>query len=505
MRVYVLAQTESEVTREIYPALTGSSGITVAGYGVSLDDLAAQLAASQAEAVLVRVTISRRGEEQALLEQLATHNLPLFVALPRGRRALETSLRALPGVAAVGVEPLDYAALLMGGTEGGDSDQSPVDQPPACGDEDRSVVQASSFPAVSAGVAATASSPTPPRTTSGGYTPRPGDDTQGTPLVQATPTPTRNPLPNRSTESSRQSPQYPIPNTPLLAFTSGLVGGVGKSTLAGSLAWLLAHPDHGNLRVALLAFDSPPAIVSHFARLARWPHAGLFLQGEEPLERVLQRLPDMHLSVLVAPGDPTLYDEIGGRLADAPGSVMRVLEAALAQPGLDLVIADLPPNLSGWAVHPLLVADAGNTLLVARPSLAGQAGVVSAMSLLQSLGHSAPPRLVLNDYLKGLDISPGDFVAGLRQLAPCPDPIAVIPHCDAARAAQNEGLPLALAEGTDDLVSALCKLAGALGFEIGIETRDREGVEIETGDRDGAGPKKRRAFALPGVRIKLTD
>jgi hypothetical protein len=78
-----------------------------------------------------------------------------------------------------------------------------------------------------------------------------------------------------------------------------------------------------------------------------------------------------------------------------------------------------------------------------------------------------------------------------------------VPHCPAARAAQNEGLPLALAEGTDPVVSSLCKLATELGFEIGAGDRDR--MKIETRDNDGARPKKRRTFALPGVRIKLTD
>ncbi|MCP4517846.1 MAG: hypothetical protein GY824_21790, partial [Delftia sp.] len=134
MRIFILARTESEVTREIYPALSGSSsgGITIAGYATGPDmaaiteSLAEQLAASQADSILVRVTISRRGEEQALLEQLATHDLPLFVALPRGRRTLAASLQELPGVAAVGVEPLDYAALLLSSVEAALADQPPV-------------------------------------------------------------------------------------------------------------------------------------------------------------------------------------------------------------------------------------------------------------------------------------------------------------------------------------------------------------------------------------------
>ena len=66
MRVYVLARTESEITREIYPALAGAK-ITVAGYSTSLDDLTTQLAASQADSVAL---------ESALIQQgLLTHAL----------------------------------------------------------------------------------------------------------------------------------------------------------------------------------------------------------------------------------------------------------------------------------------------------------------------------------------------------------------------------------------------------------------------------------------------
>jgi len=194
---------------------------------------------------------------------------------------------------------------------------------------------------------------------------------------------------------------------------------------------------------------------------------------------------------------------------------MRLVEAALAHPGpgleFDVVVCDLPPNLSGWAVHPLraaVAAGAGDTilLLVARPTVAGQAGVAQALGLLQGLGQSTPPRLVLNDYHRGLDVSPGDFVAGLRQLVACPDPIVTVPHCPAVRAAQNEGLPLALAEGTDSVVEALCNLARALGFEIRAARGEGRGAEIETRDRDRDGSRpKRRTLALPGVRFKLTD
>ncbi len=118
MQVFILARTQNEITEQIYPALTDAGDsdkieISVAGYATSTDNLAGQLQATRPDAILVRMTLSNRGDETALLESLAAHQLPLIVMLPRGRKGLAESLRVLPGVAAVTVEPVDYAALLQ--------------------------------------------------------------------------------------------------------------------------------------------------------------------------------------------------------------------------------------------------------------------------------------------------------------------------------------------------------------------------------------------------------
>jgi Flp pilus assembly CpaE family ATPase len=288
------------------------------------------------------------------------------------------------------------------------------------------------------------------------------------------------------------------------------VGGTGKSTLAETLAWMLAH--EGQARVLLLSLGNPPAAVSHF-KLSRWPHVGLFLEGEESFERVVQRLPasgDTALSVAIAPGDLALYDKIGGRMPDAHGAVMRVVEAARAH--FDLIITDLPPDLSGWAVHPLLAAD--DIVLVSRPTVAGQAGMVQATTLVQSLGRGVACRLhlVLNDYYRGQDLGSKDFVTGVNQMLACPSLAAVVPHGgnNAVHAAQNEGLALPLAEGTDGVVEGVRRLGRALGF--GFEVEAEAEVEVAARDRDrppGSGGvrarRKRPGFSLPGIRIKVTD
>jgi cellulose biosynthesis protein BcsQ len=302
------------------------------------------------------------------------------------------------------------------------------------------------------------------------------------------------------------------------------VGGTGKSTLAETLAWMLACEGGGTRRVLLLSLGNPPAAVSHF-KLSRWPHVGLFLEGEEPFERVVQRLPlplpssgNSALSVAIAPGDLALYDRIGGRMPDAQGAVMRVVEAARAH--FEIVIADLPPDLSGWAVHPLLAAGGGDgdIVIVARPTVAGQAGVVQATTLVQSLGRGAACRLhlVLNDYYRGQDLGPKDFVTGVNQMLACPPLAAVVPHGgnnnNIVRLAQNEGLALPLAEGTDGVVEGVRRLGRAIGFGFEVEAEAEVKAEVEAQDRGrlpGSGGvragRKRPGFSLPGIRIKVTD
>jgi hypothetical protein len=94
----------------------------------------------------------------------------------------------------------------------------------------------------------------------------------------------------------------------------------------------------------------------------------------------------------------------------------------------------------------------------------------------------------------------------------CPSLAAVVPHGsnNVVRLAQNEGLPLPLAEGTDGVVEGVRRLAVHLGFEMGVEIeigreggdRDRERSLESEGVKAG---RKRPGISLPGIRIKVTD
>lgn len=275
-----------------------------------------------------------------------------------------------------------------------------------------------------------------------------------------------------------------------------MLGGTGKSTVAGTLAWLLAR--EGKVNVILLAFDTPPAAVSHY-RLARWPDVALFLEGGEFFERTLQRRNS--LTAAVTPGDTVTYERIGALTPDQPGAVLRAVTEAAAR--FDLVIVDLPPDSTGWAIHPLLEAD--DVIIVVRPTVADQVGVVQTVRFVQALHHGRETRahLVLNDCMSR-DIKPDAFLAGVGQLRSSPPVIATVPHNGAVRLAQNEGVPLPLAEGCEDVVAELRRLAERLGFDL----RNEEVAEVaEVGKASVSKPRLRRRFSphLPAVRIRLTD
>ena len=446
-RVFVLARSEQEITGQIYPALK-QAGVAMPGYATNLDDLQVHLTWGPADYLLVHVNVSRRGEERALLEGLPG-DLPLLVVLPRSRSNAAGEMAALPRVAQVAVEPVDYAALL-------------------------------------ATVARQSGSEVGPETR-----PQPGTEPATVPNAPSERT-------NRSSNVDQTALNVERPvrarRARLIAFASGMLGGTGKSTLAGTLAWLLA--DAGQARTLLLSLGTPPAALSHF-KLARWPDLATFLSGEEKFARVVQRVGALH--VALAPGDPVAYDRIGSVTRDEAGAVLRAVEQALAR--YDVVVADLPSDSSGWAVHPLLAAD--DVVLVVRSTVADQLGLVQALALLKGLRSRA--HLVLNDR-SGSDVDAAGFVAGVGQMVPCPEPVVVVPHNDAVVLAQNEALPLALAEGTDDVLDALRKLAAYLGYAFEVEEEAKAGqVQVATPSRDGKQPGKRKAFSLPGVQFKLTD
>ncbi len=448
MRIIVLARTEREIAEHIYPALK-QVGIGMPGSATNLDDLKVCFTLEPADYVLVHLNLSRRGEERAFLESLPG-NLPLLAVLPRSRADAAEELAALPRVAAVAVEPVDYAALLA------------------------EMVKAPVPSAVPSAVSSCAPQPTP---------------APGTVPQSARPQP----------HSSRPAPPSTVCRLPstahrLIAFGSGMLGGTGKSTLAGTLAWLLAH--EGKINTLLLSLGTPPAALSHF-KLARWPDLVTFLSGEETFEQVVQRSGALH--VALSTGDPVAYDRIGSVARDEAGAVLRAVEQATAR--YEVVIADLPSDSTGWAVHPLLAAD--DVVLVARPTVADQAGLVQALALLKGLRSRT--HLALNNRW-ARDVDRKAFVAGVQQMVPCPEPVIVVPHTDAVALAQNEGVPLHLAEGSDAVVQALRKLAVYLGYELQVEEEEAEAEQVQVAaSKDGRQPGRRKAFSLPGIQLKLTD
>jgi Flp pilus assembly CpaE family ATPase len=459
MRVFILARTESEIIDQIYPALA-DAGVRIVGYATSTDGLDEQLEIAQPDVILVRMTVCHAGAETAFLESLAPYLL--IVLLPSGRSALEQSLRSMRHVETVAVEPADYAQLL-----GAFSDKPQTSAPE---DEGRP-----SPATIAENIRGPASNePMATRDSSDRVSPH-------------TVAPARRASLSRPDRAKKAR---------VIAFSSGMLGGTGKSTLAGTLAWLVAH--EGQASAILLAFDTPPAVVTHY-RLARWPDVALFLEGGEFFERTLQRR--NALTVAITPGDTVTYERIGALTPEQPGAALHAIAEAAAR--FDLVIVDLPPDSTGWAIHPLLEAD--DVVIVVRPTVADQVGVVQTVQFLQALHHGRETQahLILND-CTSRDITPEAFLAGVGQLRASPPVIGAVPHNRAVRLAQNEGVPLPLADGCDDVVAEMRRLAGRLGLEL---RKEEVTQATRTASTLATKPRLSRRLSprLPAVRIRLTD
>jgi len=110
MRVLVASPDKDEIQKVILPALE-KAGAILLGYCISADTLLDKIKTLQPDLVLLRMDLTRRGEEEAFL---GTLGVPVAVILPRGRANLRDSLSSLPNVRSVQVMPdVDYARLVQ--------------------------------------------------------------------------------------------------------------------------------------------------------------------------------------------------------------------------------------------------------------------------------------------------------------------------------------------------------------------------------------------------------
>lgn len=243
----------------------------------------------------------------------------------------------------------------------------------------------------------------------------------------------------------------------------GARGGVGASTVALNLAWLISQ--ERARKVALVDLDL------HFGSLA----LSLDLETGNGFRDVLQN---------PARIDPLFLERASIRAADRlillgteePLAAVRHWDAGAFRPLLeeltkahDLVILDLPRAMA--LDHPELIAAADRTLLIADLSLAALRDMLRLQTLVRELAPKTRVGLLLNRPRPPgkNDVPPAEFAKTLGE------PVAAeLPYDGkAAMLAAGGGKPLVAAAGKGKAAEALRKLAANLTAEKKSRTRRR--------------------------------
>jgi pilus assembly protein CpaE len=243
----------------------------------------------------------------------------------------------------------------------------------------------------------------------------------------------------------------------------GARGGVGASTVALNLAWLLSQ--ERARKVALVDLDL------HFGNIA----LSLDLETGSGFRDVLQN---------PARIDPLFLERASIRAAERlivlgteePLAALRHWDAGAFRPLLeelakahDVVLLDLPRALA--LDHPELIAAADRTLLVADLSLAALRDVLRLRTLVRDLAPKTRIGLLLNRPRPpvGDDVPAAEFAKTLGEPA-----TADLPYeGKAAMRAAGSGKPLAALARKARATVALRKLAGELAAQKPVRTRRR--------------------------------
>ena len=264
----------------------------------------------------------------------------------------------------------------------------------------------------------------------------------------------------------------------VIAVWSGAAGGTGKSTVAANKALQLSRAGRS---VILLAFGGA-------ARHMRLGGEGAGAFAARPDESGFRDgLVSWHgLPIIPPPANFRVAARMEEMNHDQPGSIGHLIRFAAGR--FELVAVDCPPGTGSWALQPLLAAAV--VLLVTRPTIADQTAMARALNLLKRIRKDGPfrVRLALNDIMPG-DPDSGTFRQGLGTiLGDEPPPVmGRILHHPNVRRAQNEGLPLAMAEGLEGVTTGIEAIPTPWGpaesdaCKNGRGRRDAPGREINLG------------------------
>ncbi|MGA7807851.1 AAA family ATPase [Bradyrhizobium sp.] len=197
----------------------------------------------------------------------------------------------------------------------------------------------------------------------------------------------------------------------------GAKGGVGASTIAHNLAWMIAR----DLAQDSVVIDLDLAFGTASLDYNQDPLqsiANAVFQPDRPdtamIERLLAKCTD-HLSLLAAPASLERVYDFGAEAFDAIFDTLRMTTPC--------IVLDIPHQWSGWTKRALMNAD--EILIVAEPDLANLRNAKNMLSVLKSTRpNDRPPLYCLNQV--GMHKRPEIDVRGFAKAIES-QPIAAIP------------------------------------------------------------------------------
>jgi pilus assembly protein CpaE len=197
----------------------------------------------------------------------------------------------------------------------------------------------------------------------------------------------------------------------------GAKGGVGASTVAHNVAWVVAR----DVALDSVVIDLDLAFGTAGLDFNKDPLQGIanaVFSGERPdsafIERLLAKCTD-HLSLLAAPATLERVYDFGDQAFDAIFDTLRMTTPC--------IVLDIPHQWSGWTRRALTGAD--DILIVAEPDLANLRNTKNMLNILKaSRPNDRAPLYCLNQVgmPKRPEITPGEFAKAIEN-----QPIASIP------------------------------------------------------------------------------
>ncbi|PSM16824.1 CpaE family protein [Nitratireductor sp. StC3] len=247
----------------------------------------------------------------------------------------------------------------------------------------------------------------------------------------------------------------------------GAKGGVGSSTIAHNVGWMVSSTFSSEVVVADLDLPFGTANINFDQDPAQGIAEAVFSPeriDEVYLDRLLAQCSE-HLSLLAA---PSTLDRAYDFDSDAFAQIIDI-----AQRSAPLLILDVPHGWNGWTRKTLVQAD--DIVITASPELANLRNTKNLVDTLKKLRpNDKPPYLVINQagMPKRPEISAEDFAEPLDLV-----PLATIPfEAQLFGNAANNGRMLGEMDAQHMIVKSISEIAHVLTGRSEIKTKTKTGL-----------------------------